>query len=296
MGKPTDGTNAGTVDWGVIPFPVLKNPKICIVTFAGIIRTPLGVSLGVPAAPNKNFFPERIDCTGWHYDDDTWSLIVNPDLRTLDLTLVYPVIDIPSVFAVQDPQHANFSADNLLLEAEIYAYIGGQMSITWMEHYGPDSSWFLMDAFGLDYSDPTMLEQIPQLNRKAITRFADRKDGTCIRITLDKDWGVFLPVIHWWYTPATHDLKVQLWFPKDMLITSTPLPRDFIFCNYYEDEIVALSCVWLDSRNLELHFTTTAIPTEDSWINYNKGIHPLTFWGGSQYEPWNHMYFPDEFL
>lgn len=292
MGKPTDGTYAGTVNWGQEPFPALKNPKFCIVTFTGITRTPLGESLGAPAAPNRNFCPEREDCTGWHEDSYGFHLDIDPTFGFLYLSFTDPVVEVPGVFNFSSLSGSCFAGENEFIDPELYCYVGGRMSITWMEHYGPDSVWFLMDAFGLDYSDPTMLEQIPQLLHKSTTRFADIKDGTCIRIKINKDWGVFLPVIHWSYDPVTHDLDVELWFTRDMDHASTPLPTDFTFCNDYEDEILAVSCAWQGSNILELHFTVPVIPTEDSWLNYTKGLYPISPLVGDDYTDFNHMYFP----
>lgn len=297
MGKPTNGTYAGFNPYLSLPFPWAKNPRYMIVTFTGIIRTPFGVAQGAPPAPNRNFCPERTDCTGWHEESYEWYLDVYPELNRVTLHFTNPIVGNPWAFVFNNDAQPNFAGDNELLDPAVNCYVGGRMALSWMEHYGPDSVWFLMDAFGLDYSDPTMLEQIPQLSKKSTIRFADQKDGTCIHIKLDKNWGVFLPISQWFYNTETHDLKILLTFPRAMDITSTPSKNDFTFCNYYEDEILAASCAWNFSTELELHFTTLDTPTEDSWFDYKKGLYPLSPLVGDDYADWNHMFFvPEHFL
>lgn len=296
MGKHTDTTNAGSHVWGVPPFPELKGPRIMMVTFNGITRTPYGDAQGAPAPPNKNFFPERVDCTGWHFDDTTWSLLITPTLETTALILLNPSVPDPYAFESFPGPGPVFASDNSLGIPATQCYTGGQMAMAWIETYGPDSTWSLMNAFGFARDDLTKLELIAQPLQKCTTRFARKSDATCIRIMIDKNWGVFLPVIHWWYDPVTYDLDVELWFMCEMDHTSTPLPTDFVFCNEYEDEILSVSCAWQSTNIIELHFTVPAIPTEESWLNYTKGLYPISPLVGDDYTDLNHMYFPDESL
>lgn len=292
MGQPTDGTNAGNSTYPTPPFPVPRAPQILIVTFTGIERTAYGTAQGAPPPPNRHFLAERTETEEWHCDGDVWHFAMESQLQALSLLFSDPVLDNPIAFECSLPAPPIFAGDNELWDPETQHYTGGQVAISWMEHFGPDSIWFLMDAFGLDYSDPTMLEQIPQLLQKSTIRFADQRDGTCIRIKIDKNWGKFLPIPLWTYNAATDDLKLLLTFPKAMDTSSTPSKNDFVYCNYYEDDILAVSCAWTGGNVLEVHFNVPVIPTEDAWTNYTKGTYPIKFYAGGEYDSWNHMFFP----
>lgn len=292
MGKKTDGTNAGTMDFESPPFPNGGVPKIMIVTLTGIERTPYGLANGAPPPPNRNFLPERKTCTGWPLLDEPWHGNVGPESNSMDLDVEISGASLYPVFRFTDLSKPCFTGDNELIDPATNYYVGGRFALTWVEHFGPDSAFFLMDAFGIRRGPPVMLEQIPQPDFKAISRFADRRDGTCVRIKLDKNWGIWLPKTYWEYTALTHDLKILLVFKKYMDMTSTPAPKDFVFCEPYKDEILFSSCEWLGDVLLELHATLLAPPTENSYFNYVKGTYPLKFDTGVESVEWNHMYFP----
>ena len=295
MGKPTDGTNAGFGDLDPNPFPIDRAPQVLIVSFSGIERTLKGEADGSPPSPNKNFYPEP-EGPEFHFNDDDWFLDIFGDLSYCDLWSKTPP-PTSLAFRYTDPEgHVCFAGDNSLLDPLVNRYVGGQMSITWMDHYGPDSAFFLMDAFGLRRGPPVMLEQIPQPGQKAVSRFADQRDGTCIRIMLDKNWGVFLPRPRWTYNAETQDLYLWLTFPKMMNNTSTPLPGDFVLCTLYGVDIPAYSCVWYYSNVIRLHFSVPVKPTEENWLDYTKGINPLKYEVSGEYASWNHMFLPAETL
>lgn len=296
MGKPTNGTNAGFNIYQTNPFPEGKAPKIMIVTFTGIERTPYGVSQGAPHAPNRNFCPERVDCTGWWINNDEWLLNLDPSLHTFYLYSKNPPELQPLVFHFNNENQPNLIGDNDITDPETNCYVKGTIALSWMEHYGPDSAWFLMDAFGLLFDGPCMLEQIPQPEQKSILRFADQSDGTCIRIKLDKNWGIWLPTMTWYYNAETHDVIISLRFPKAMDGASTPAPSDFVLCN--TEELLGISCTWhiTEISALELHFTSLIEPTVDNWFNYTKGTKPLKFQAGGEYNSWNHMFFNEPIM